>query len=449
MEIKLYNTLHHKLEVFRPIENNKVGIYVCGPTVYNYVHIGNLLSYVNWDILKRTFEYFDFEVKEVMNITDVDDKTIRDSQKTKKTLKEFTEFYTKEFFNDTKKLNIEKVDFNPRATEHIKEMVDLIKKLLDKKIAYKTKDGIYFNIEKFPNYGELSKLDKEGLMVGASGRVRKDEYSKENVSDFVLWKFWDKNDGNVFWETSIGKGRPGWHIECSAMSKRYLGQPFDIHTGGIDLAFPHHENEIAQSEAAYGKKFVNYWLHNEHLLVNNEKMSKSKGNFYNLKDIINKGYSPIDFRYLVISSHYRSKLNFTWNSLESAHQACEKMKKQVLSIKSNDGKIIKKYKQEFMKALADDLNTPIALSLVWQLLKSHEKNNDKYATIIDFDRVMGLGLDKIKEGKISSEIKDKLDKMDKARAEKDYKLADKLRSQIEKEGYKVLNIKEGSKVEKI
>ncbi len=449
MDIKLYNTLHRKAEVFKPIEKNKVGIYVCGPTVYNYVHIGNLLSYVNWDILRRTLEYFGYDVKEVMNLTDVDDKTIRDSQKNGKRIKEFTEHYSKEFFKDIEKLNIEKVEVNPKATDHIDDMVSLIKKLLENKLAYKTEDGIYFDIGKFTHYGELSRLDKEGLKAGASGRIKKDEYDKGDVSDFVLWKFWDKQDGDVFWETSIGKGRPGWHIECSAMSKHYLGQPFDIHTGGIDLLFPHHENEIAQSEGAYGKKFVNYWLHNEHLLVNNEKMSKSKGNFYNLQNIVKKGYLPLDFRYLVISAHYRSKLNFSWESLEAASKAFGKLKKHVLDIKSSNGHILEKYKHSFMEALSDDLNTPVALSLIWKLLKSDNPDSDKYATIIDFDKVMGLGLEKLKNDKVPSEISKKLLAIDKARKEKNYDLADEFRSQIEREGYKVLNTEEGSRVEKV
>jgi len=261
MVLKLFNTLTRKKEIFKPIKKNLVTLYKCGPTVYNYVHIGNLRAMMVYDLLKRYLKYKDFKIKHVMNITDVDDKTIRDSQKEKKSLKEFTEFYTKAFFNDIESLNIEKADIIPKATGEIKEMVDLVKILLKKEIAYKTEDGIYFSINKFKNYGQLALLKQENLKAGASGRITEDEYDKENAHDFVLWKFWNKKDGNVFWETEIGKGRPGWHIECSVMSSKYLGQPFDIHMGGIDLIFPHHTNEIAQSEAAYDKKFCNFWIH--------------------------------------------------------------------------------------------------------------------------------------------------------------------------------------------
>jgi len=293
--IKFYNTLTRKKEIFKPLKDKKVGIYTCGLTVYDFAHIGNLRAYVFADILRKTLKANDFEIKEVMNITDVDDKTIKKSQEEKESLKEFTKKYEKAFIENFKEMNIEKSEVMPRATDNIKEMVSIIKELLKKRIAYKTNDGIYFSIKKFKDYGKLSGVKIKKLKTGASKRVSKDEYEKDSVNDFALWKFYDKKDGNVFWETEIGKGRPGWHIECSAMSMKYLGKQFDIHIGGVDLIFPHHENEIAQSEASFGKKpWVKYWLHNEWILVDGKKMSKSKKNFYKLEDITNKGYSPLD-----------------------------------------------------------------------------------------------------------------------------------------------------------
>jgi len=326
MALKLYNTLSRKKEVFKPVKKGKVGMYVCGPTVYNYVHIGNLRAYIFGDILRRHLKSLGLKVNHVMNITDVDDKTIRDSQKQGKSLKELANFYEKAFLEDLKDMNIEKPEVIPHATDHVKEMVALIKNLLAKGIAYKTEDGIYFSIDKFKGYGKLSKIKLKELKEGASERITKDEYDKENAQDFALWKFYDKKDGDVFWETEIGKGRPGWHIECSAMSSKYLGDSFDIHTGGVDLIFPHHENEIAQSEAANGKDFVKYWMHNEWVLVDGKKMSKSLGNFYKLKDIIEKGYSALDLRYFYLTKLYRQKLNFTWSNLDAAKTSLQRLK---------------------------------------------------------------------------------------------------------------------------
>ena len=317
--LKLFNTLTRKIKVFKPIKKNKVGMYSCGPTVYNFAHIGNLRAYVFADILKRYLKYGGFKVKHVMNITDIDDKTIRDSQKKGQTLREFTEFYTKAFIEDINSLNIEMPDILPKATKHIPEMASLIKKMLKNGSAYKSKGSIYFNISKFKKYGELAQLEKRNLKQNASKRLNiSDEYEKEEVNDFVLWKAWQKKDRDIFWETEIGKGRPGWHIECSAMSMKYLGESFDIHTGGADLVFPHHTNEIAQSEAATGKKFVNYWTHNEHLLVKGKKMSKSLGNFYTLRDIQEKGYNPLLLRLILLKTHYRKILDFSFDDFEKA-----------------------------------------------------------------------------------------------------------------------------------
>jgi len=317
--MKIYNTMTRKKQEFRPIVPGNVGIYTCGPTVYNYAHIGNLRSFICADILKRWLIYKGFKVKHVMNITDVDDKTIRDSQKQNISLKEFTRKYEKAFFEDLNKLNIIKPDITPRATEHIDDMVSVIQTLLEKGYAYHGEDGsIYFSIKKFPDYGKLAGLDLDKLKPTA--QISEDEYSKEDARDFALWKAWTEKDGDVYWETPLGKGRPGWHIECSTMSSKYLGIPFDIHTGGVDLIFPHHTNEIAQAEAATGKKFVNYWVHIEHLIVDNKKMSKSLGNFYTLRDLLEKGYSSKAIRYILMSTHYRKQLNFTLSGLEQAEK---------------------------------------------------------------------------------------------------------------------------------
>jgi len=287
MALEIYNTLSKKKEIFKPIHGNKVGLYTCGPTVYNYPHIGNYRAYIFADILKRYLKYSGYEVKHVMNLTDVDDKTIRDSQKENKSLKEFTEFYTKSFFNDCEMLNIVSADIYTKATDYINEMVKIIDNLLEKGYAYKTEDGsVYFDIHKDKEYGKLSHFKLSDLKENAEGRLKKDNYEKENAGDFVLWKAWSETDGEVFWQTQLGKGRPGWHIECSAMSMSNLGESFDLHTGGVDNIFPHHENEIAQSECVTGKPFVKYFMHNEHLLINNDKMSKSFGTFYILKDLI-------------------------------------------------------------------------------------------------------------------------------------------------------------------
>jgi len=465
MPLKLYNTLTRKKEIFKSLKKKYVEMYVCGPTIYNYVHIGNLRAYIFADILRRHLKFYGYKIKEVMNLTDVDDKTIRESQREKKKLKNFTKKYEKAFLENIKAMNIEKPEIMPRATEHIKEMVALIKKLLKKGIAYKTKDGIYFSIKKFKDYGKLSNIKIKKLKSKACGRINKDEYSKEHINDFVLWKFYNKEDGDVFWETEIGKGRPGWHIECSAMSMKYLGESFDIHTGGVDLIFPHHENEIAQSEAATGKVFANFWLHNEWVLVNGKKMSKSLGNFYNLKDVIKRGYSPTDLRYLYLTKSYRQQLNFTWKNLQNAKRSLERLKNIISEIK-DDKKTNKKYLDEFEKAMNDDLNTPKALQVLWRLVR--DKNAPgKLKIIKKMDEVFGLNLLK-KEGLIKDkiiiedevkvivyegfkpykELTELINKRELARAKKDWKKADELRKKIKSLGYSIDDTKKGAIVRK-
>jgi len=393
-----------------------------------------------------------------MNITDVDDKTIRDSQKEGLSLKEFTEKYTKAFLDDIKALNISMPDIMPKATEHVNEMVDLIKVLLKKEIAYKSEDGIYFSVHKYPEYGKLANIKLDEAQRGH--RCSSDEYDKEKAHDFALWKFWDEKDGNVFWETEIGKGRPGWHIECSAMSMKYLGESFDIHTGGVDLIFPHHENEIAQSEAVTSKPFVKYWIHNEYILVDGKKMSKSLGNFYTLRDLLDKGYSPVGIRYLLLSAHYRQQFNFTIEGIKAAEQAVKRLREFVDSLKKADGEeneqvkeLIKQAKEGFENAMDDDLNMSQALSSIFEFIKAvyKLKISKKDAKIIlefmnSIDSVLGvIGHD---DENIPKEVLELAEKRQKARADKNWAEADKLRDLIAEKGYEIKDTKKGFVVKK-
>jgi len=461
--LKLYNTLTRKKETFKPIKKNLVTIYSCGPTVYNFAHIGNWRSFIFSDILRRYLKYKGYKVKHVMNLTDVDDKTIRDSKKENLSLKKFTEKYTKYFFDDMDKLNIEKVEYYPKATENIDEMVKLIKILLKKGYAYKAEDGIYFDISKFKDYGKLANLNIKGLKTGA--RVSNDEYDKKNAKDFALWKFWDKEDGDVFWETEIGKGRPGWHIECSVMSTKYLGKTIDIHTGGVDLIFPHHQNEIAQSEAANDKKFVNYWLHCEHLIVNGKKMSKSLGNFYTLRDILDKGYDAKSVRYVLLSTHYKQKLNFTFKGIEAAQNVIERFREFVLKSKKASGKdnkkiseLIKKVKLDFEKAMDDNLNISKALAKIFDFMKdinkllkdnklSKKDANSIIKTMKEFNSVLGI-ID-FKEEKIDKQVESLIKQREDARAKKDFEKADKIRDKLKKKGIILEDTSQGVRWKKI
>ncbi len=463
--LKFYNTLTRKKDDFHEINKDEIKIYSCGPTVYNYAHIGNMRSYVFSDLLRRYLKYRGYDVTHVMNLTDVDDKTIRDSQKEGISLKEFTERYTKFFFDDLDTLNIEKVEYYPKATETIKEMIDISKKLLKKGVAYKSDDGsIYYSVSKFKHYGDLSKIKVDNLKAGA--RVKQDEYEKDSANDFALWKSYDKADGDVFWDTELGKGRPGWHIECSAMSIKLLGNHFDIHTGGIDLIFPHHENEIAQSEAFSGEKFVNYWLHCEHLLVDNEKMSKSKGNFYVLKDILEKGYSAKSMRYLLLTTHYRQKLNFTFPGLVGAENAIKKFKEFMMKLKAVQGKkdnekikkLINEAEKKFIDAMDDDLNVSEGLASVFEFMTEANKmisenklsRNDAlkaFGLMTGFDKILGI-LD-FDDEKIPKDVLELVKKREDARKKKDFMLSDKLREEIKKKGYQVDDSGKGTLVKKI
>ncbi|MCX6756279.1 MAG: cysteine--tRNA ligase [Candidatus Nomurabacteria bacterium] len=454
MALNLYNSLSRSNEIFKPIEENQVTLYTCGPTVYNYPHIGNYRAYIFGDMLKRTLSYLGYKVKHIMNITDIDDKTIRDSIAQEKTLAEFTEFYTEEFYKDVDSLNIIRAEKYTKATDYIDEMVTMIEALIEKGFAYKSEDGsVYFDIAKDAEYGKLSHFTLSDLKENAKGRMANDEYDKENAQDFALWKSWDENDGEVFWETPLGKGRPGWHIECSAMSTAELGDTIDIHTGGVDNMFPHHENEIAQSECATGHPFVKYWMHNEHLMVDGKKMSKSLGNFYTLRDIDKLGITPQAFRYWLYTGNYDTKVNFTIEAVSGAQTALERLYSAYREVLDTDNGIINtEYKDRFTEVLSDNLNTPKAVAILWELVKDTDiSSSDKKATMLDFDRVFGFGLDKVSAEKpieIPVEVSALADARTAARNEKNWAKSDELRDQIKELGYEIKDVEGGYKITK-
>ena len=464
-KILLHNTLTRKKQEFTPITPGEVRMYTCGPTVYNYAHIGNFRAFLFEDLLKRWFKYRGFKVQHVMNLTDVDDKTIKGSQKQQKTLRDYTEYYANAFFEDASTLNIEPADHYPRATENIPEMVALIKQLIAKGYAYKGEDGsIYYAINMFKSYGQLSKIHIDQLKTGA--RVKVDEYAKEEAQDFALWKAWTTEDGNIFWETELGKGRPGWHIECSAMSMKYLGENFDIHCGGVDNIFPHHENEIAQSEAATGKRFANYWLHNEHLLVDGKRMAKRYGNYYTLRDLLAKGCDPRAIRLLLLSTHYRQQFNFTFSALDAAKSAIERVEnllrrlKDVRSTKSL-GKatdLTKEFQNKFGDSMDDDLNVSLALASFFDFVRdlnnliganglSTEEAKRIQTLLTDLDRVLGI-LGEEEEENLPQKVQELLKKREEARKNKNWKTSDELRNQLREMGYLIEDTAQGARLRK-
>jgi len=456
MDIKLYNILSRKKEIFKPLKNKKAGLYTCGPTVYNPAHIGNLRTYIFEDVLKRILIYNGYGIKHVMNITDVEDKIIKKAQTEGKTLKETTGPFVKIFFEDIKKMNILKADAYPRATETIKEITRLIAVLLKNGYAYKGSDGsIYFDISKFKNYGLLSGLKTKKRK--RDGRISADEYGKKEAVDFALWKAARPKEPS--WPSPFGNGRPGWHIECSAMSMKYLGERFDIHCGAVDLIFPHHENEIAQSEAATGKKFVNYWIEGEHLLANGRKMSKSLGNFYTLRDIEKRGFNPLSFRYLILTSHYRSQLNFTWESLKSAQNALDNLtdalnEARLRSLaernRASFGNEAKNLEKRFLKTINDDLNMPKALAILWDVARhSGISSREKRKLLLKFDEVLGLGLKNTKKTTVPIEIKKIVKTREYLRKKKSWREADEIRKELAKKGWMLEDTKEGIKISKM
>jgi cysteinyl-tRNA synthetase len=459
--IRFYNTMTRKVEEFIPIKSNEVKMYTCGPTVYNYPHIGNLRTFLFEDLLKRWLEYRGYKVIHVMNITDVDDKTIKNSQANKMSLKEYTDIYKKAFFEDIKTLNIKPATYYPAATEYIKEMIEMIKVLLQKGYAYETDDGVYFKISSFKDYGKLSHLNREELKAGASGRINLDEYDKEEISDFALWKKWTPEDGDVKWPSPFGNGRPGWHIECSVMSMKLLGETFDIHCGGIDNMFPHHENEIAQSESYSGKKFVNYWLHSVHLIVNGEKMSKSKGNFYTLRDLLAMNYSPRVIRYALITTHYRTPLNFTFDLLRQSNSALNRIDDFIIflkNIKVNGEKneflknVLNNSLQKFENSMDNDLNISEAMAAIYEMIGIFYENKDKItvelagdviSTLQKIDNVLGFIFFEKAQDELTEEEKQLIEERKKAREAKDFKRADEIRNILLQRGIELRDTKDG------
>lgn len=460
--LKVYNTLTRKKEEFQELNKGEVRMYSCGPTVYNFAHIGNLRTYVFMDLLRRVLKYDGYKLKGVMNITDVghltsdgdvgEDKMSKTAREQQKSPYEIAAFYSEEFFRDLAKLNIDTPEIIAKATDHIDDMIEYVRQLIDKGYAYEISDGIYFDISKFPKYGELSRLDLEEQRAGARVEVNTE---KRNPQDFAVWKKAEPNH-IMQWESPWGMGYPGWHIECSAMSRKYLGDIFDIHTGGVDHIPVHHENEIAQNEALTGKKSVDYWLHGEFMLVDNGKMSKSLGNTYRIAQLEEMGYSPMVFRYFCLNAHYRKKLNFTFDGMDAAKTSYTRLMRALKAHKASDActkpEVIEKYVGEFNDAINDDINIPMALGVLWKMLKE-PASKDIYSTALKMDEVLGLSMDKVDDFKfddesveIPSEVKALADERLSAKSEKNWARADELRAEIEKLGYSVKDTKGGYEI---
>lgn len=472
MALKFYNTLTRKKQVFEPLRPKKVGLYTCGPTVYNYAHIGNLRTYVFADVLQKTLEYNGYKVKRVMNITDVghltsdadtgEDKMELEAKKEKRSVWEIAKFYTDSFLEDINELNIKKPEITIPATKTVVEQIKIIKILINRKYAYETSKAVYFNVIKFKNYNKLSKQPLRDKITAAREEVIEDP-EKKHPADFVLWfKLVGRYKNHVMrWPSPWGLGFPGWHIECSAISTKYLGQPFDIHTGGVDHIGTHHTNEIAQSEAAFGKLLAKFWLHGEFLIIDESKMAKSEGNFITLDTLKKRGFDPLVFRYLVLTAHYRSKLNFTWESLKAAQNAlnrlCINLIEMIevglqLSYPHSEGSrtsITKQYRKKFLSYINNDLDTARALALLWDIIKSKKLNAEtKYKLIIDFDKVLGLNLVNVKLQKIPLQIIKLAKEREKYRKEKNFKKADELRKKIESLGWLIEDTPQGPKLKK-
>ncbi len=446
MDITLYNTLSRKEETFKPMKKGEVSMYHCGPTVYDTPHVGNYRTFVMNDLIRRAFEYNGYEVIQAMNVTDVDDKTIKRSQAEGVSRAELTQKYEKLFLEDLESMNILKPEHLIRATDYIPAMVELISTLVDKGVAYKADDGVYMSIDKVKNYGELARLK---LPNESHERIQNDEYDKENPRDFAVWKFKTPGDADNSWPAPFGEGRPGWHIECSAMAMKVLGETIDIHTGGQDLIFPHHTNEIAQSESATGKQFTRYWLHGAFITTNDEKMAKSKGNIAKLDDLREYSISPLGYRYWLLTAHYRSPANFTVDAVIGAQNALIRLIEAVGSYPEG-GSVIDSYKQRFLEAINDDLNLPKAVALAWELVKDSKVSDaDKRATLVDFDRVFGLKLadaPKFQEEEIPPEIMALVEAREEARKTKDWEKSDALRGEIEARGFEMQDTPVGIRV---
>ncbi len=461
--LRVYNTLTRKKEDFNELNKGEITMYSCGPTVYNYAHIGNLRTYVFMDLLRRVLSYDGYKLKGVMNITDVghltsdgdegEDKMDKRAKETGKTPKEIADFYTNIFMTDLAKLNIGLPEIIAKATEHIDDMIDYVQRLVAAGYAYETSDGVYFDISKFPKYGELSRLNLDEQIAGARVEVNSE---KRNPQDFAVWKKADPNHIQQ-WQSPWGMGYPGWHIECSAMSQKYLGEVFDIHTGGVDHIPVHHENEIAQNEALTGKKSVDYWMHGEFMLVDNGKMSKSLGNTYTIAQLEQMGYSPMVFRYFCLNAHYRKKLNFTFDGMDSAkvsyERLCAILRSHSYGLALVDEGTLKEFKDEFDAAINDDINIPMALGVLWKMTKL-PLCSDVYKLALQMDKVLGLSLDKAEEylNSLEQDIPEEVVALAKerkqAKMDKNWAKADELRGKITALGYSILDSKEGYELKK-
>lgn len=466
MQLFLYDTESREKKPIAPLDGQTIRMYTCGPTIYDFAHIGNFRTYVFEDLLRRTLKFFGFSIQQAMNITDIDDKTIRGAIAKNMTLKNYVEPYRKAFFEDLKTLCIEPVEFYPAATDYIPDMIQIVEKLVENGIAYKSEGGsIYFSIRAFPSYGRLSHLLTSDLKTNASGSNEADEYEKDNAADFVLWKSYDPTrDGQIFWESPFGPGRPGWHIECSAMAMKFLGPSLDIHCGGVDNMFPHHENEIAQSECFSGCRFVRHWTHVEHLLVDHKKMSKSLGNFYTLRDLLAKNYTGAEVRYLLLSTHYRSQLNFTFAGLDAARSSLQRVEDFVLRLRgvthaALSTNLIDKAQEAFKKALADDLNISVALAVLFDLIR--EAN-----TLIDQQKMGQIEAENILQmlstwnqvlavlplhkgiDTIPKHLEELLIQREEARKAKNWSLSDQLRDEILSQGFVIEDTAGGARLKK-
>ena len=456
--IKFYNSLTQKKEEFVPIQKGNVGLYTCGPTVYDYSHIGNFRTFLFEDLLKRVLLAFGYKVHHVMNITDVDDKTIKKANDEKKELNEITNKYTEFFLKDSKLLRILEANHYPKATDHVPEMIQMIEVLIDKKFAYKSKDGsVFFKISKYSDYGRLVNLSNSTIL---NEEQLSDEYDLDSINDFALWKSYKKEDGKVLWDSPWGKGRPGWHIECSAMSTKFLGDHFDIHCGGVDNKFPHHENELAQSVCSLDSPFVNYWLHSEFLTVEGRKMSKSLNNYYIISDLVEKGFTYEDFRFIILSAHYRSKVNFSIKRKDEAKSAIrriEEVRQRLLDISKEISNTLPIEANDFNESLMDDLDTPKALAIFFNWVRLTNQNIDKKnisedeakagnAFIKYFNSIFAV-LDDLSE--LPAEIQSLVDSREDYRKNKEWQKSDIIRNKLLSLGWKLKDTPLGTKVTKI
>lgn len=455
--LKAYNTLSNRIEEIVPIQAKRIGLYTCGPTVYDYAHIGNFRSYLAEDLIKRYLIYRGYQVTHVMNITDIDDKTIRKSIAAKVPLSEVTEPYIAAFFTDLDALNVLRADHYPRATAFIPEMLAIIARLEEKGHAYRRDGSVYFRISSFPEYGRLANVSQSSLRIGSS--VDADEYDKESVQDFVLWK--GMREGEPFWDSPYGPGRPGWHIECSAMSAKYLGDYFDIHMGGVDNIFPHHENEIAQSRCASGQPFVKYWLHCQHLIVDGQKMSKSLGNFYTVRELLDKGVDAMALRYLLIATHYRKLLNFSFASLEQSGQALKRIQDFIFTLDNHQpaaaavdhaADLIETCRDQFVAAMDDDFNISGALAALFDLISTGHRRMEGFsetakhsiaALFQELNGVLGVLPGTAQSKSLDSEIEELIRLRDVARRDRDFTTADAIRNRLKEQGILLIDTPAG------